>query len=242
MRKIIRLCLIGGLLLCKGASGGVIVESSRVVFSAADRERSLLLSNGNAYPVIVQTWIDDGLPEGTPETAGEVPVLPLPGFFRLEPGEQKNLRLLATQIKQPQDRESLYWLNIYEIPPVDTRLPPDVPTVKVAIRLQLKMFYRPQKLKEKVDNLVEQQQFRLIRLPGILKLKVENTSPYYATFSTASVMGNGKSQAAKIGMLAPFSSKTLDIGDDTGWQPDRISYVLIDDDGKGAQGKKSLRL
>lgn len=119
MRKLIRLCIAGGLFISSWVQAGVIVESSRVVFSAADRERSLLLSNGNAYPVVVQTWIDNGAPEGTPETAGEVPVLPLPGLFRLEPGEKKNLRLLATQIKQPQDRESLYWLNIYD-PPLRT--------------------------------------------------------------------------------------------------------------------------
>ncbi|WP_337265223.1 fimbrial biogenesis chaperone [Serratia sp. MMO-151] len=240
MRKLIGLCL-GGLLLSSWAQAGVIVESSRVVFSAADRERSLMLSNGNPYPVIVQAWIDDGSPEGTPETAGDVPVLPLPGLFRLEPGEKKNLRLLATQIKQPQDRESLYWLNIYEIPPTDAKLPPGVSAVKVAVRLQLKTFYRPQHLKIDVDQLTAQQQFSLIRLPGVLKLKVENASPYYATFSAAKLTGGGKSSLADIGMLAPFSSKTLEIGGEANWQPDSISYILVNDDGNGVEGKKSLK-
>ncbi|MFZ1872026.1 MAG: molecular chaperone, partial [Chania sp.] len=150
MQKLTGLCIAGALLFSSWAQAGVIIESSRVVFSAADRERSLLLSNGNPYPVIVQTWIDNGAPEGTPETAGDVPVLPLPGIFRLEPGERKNLRLLATQIQQPQDRESLYWLNVYEIPPTDANLPPGVSAVKVAVRLQLKMFYRPKNLKPNV--------------------------------------------------------------------------------------------
>lgn len=116
MRKLLGVCIAAAALFCGWAQAGIIIESSRVVFSAADRERSLLLSNGNAYPVIVQAWIDDGAPEGTPETADNVPILPLPGLFRLESGEKKNLRLLATQQTQPQDRESLYWLNIYEIP------------------------------------------------------------------------------------------------------------------------------
>ncbi len=241
MRKLIGLCIAGALLFSEWAQAGVIVESSRVIFSAAEHERSLLLSNGNTYPVIVQLWIDDGSPEGTPETAGEVPVLPLPGLFRLEPGEKKNLRLLATQIKQPQDRESLYWLNIYEIPPTDAHLPPGVSAVKVAIRLQLKMFYRPLNLKPSIDKLAEQQQFSLIRLPGALKLKVENTSPYHATFSAAKISGGSKSHVIDIGMLAPFSSKTLDISGDAGWQPDSISYILINDDGNGVESKKSLK-
>ncbi|WP_231566243.1 MULTISPECIES: molecular chaperone [unclassified Serratia (in: enterobacteria)] len=241
MRKLIGLFFAGGLFLSSWAQAGVMIESSRVVFSAADRERSLLMSNDNPYPVIVQTWIDDGSPDGTPETAGDVPVLPLPGLFRLEAGEKKNLRLLATQIKQPQDRESLYWLNIYEIPPTDANLPPGVSAIKVAVRLQLKMFYRPQNLKPSIDKLPEQLQFNLSRLPGILQLKVENTSPYYATFSAAKVTGGGKSHPLEIGMLAPFSSKTLDLSGEKSWQPDTVNFVLINDDGNGVEANKSLK-
>lgn len=84
MKKLIGLYMVIELLVSGCVQAGVIVESSRVVFSAADREGSLLLSNGNTYPVIVQTWVDDGALDGTPETAGEVPVHPLQGLFRLE--------------------------------------------------------------------------------------------------------------------------------------------------------------
>ena len=241
MRKLIGLYLAGGLFFSGWAQAGVMIESSRVVFSAADRERSLLLSNDNPYPVIVQTWIDDGSPDGTPETAGDVPVLPLPGLFRLEAGEKKNLRLLATQIKQPQDRESLYWLNIYEIPPTDANLPPGVSAVKVAVRLQLKMFYRPKNLKPDVDKLAEQQRFSVYRQPGVLKLKVENTSPYYATFSAANVTGGDRSRQLDIGMLAPFATKMLDIADAANWQPNRVSYSLINDDGNGVKDEQPLK-
>lgn len=241
MRKTLGWSFAIWLLLCGWGQAGVIVESSRVVFSAADREQSLLLSNGNSYPVIVQAWIDDGAPDGTPETAGDVPVLPLPGIFRLEPGEQKNLRLLATQIKQPQDRESLYWLNIYEIPPTDANLPPGVSAVKVAVRLQLKMFYRPQHLKIDVDKLTDQQQFSLARQPGTLKLKVDNPSPYYATFSAAKLIGGGQSRELNIGMLAPFSQKTVAVPGEATWRPDSIDYILINDDGNGVVGKKRLK-
>ncbi|MGL5437483.1 MAG: fimbrial biogenesis chaperone [Lachnospiraceae bacterium] len=236
MIKIIGWSAVVGLLLCATAQAGVIIGSSRVVFSATNREQSLLMSNSNDYPVIVQVWIDDGAPEGTPETAGEVPVLPLPGIFRLEPGEQKNLRLLATQIKQPQDRESLYWLNIYEIPPTGANLLPGVSAVKVAVRLQLKMFYRPQHLKPAIDKLTELQRFSLIRQPGILKLKIENASPYYATYSAAKLTGGGQSRELNIGILVPFSQKTVNIGSMANWQPDSIIYLLINDDGNSIVG------
>ncbi|WP_338628166.1 molecular chaperone [Yersinia intermedia] len=240
MRKLLGLCIAAAALLCGWAQAGIIIESSRVVFSAADRERSLLLSNGNAYPVIVQAWIDDGAPEGTPETAGNVPILPLPGLFRLEPGEKKNLRLLATQQTQPQDRESLYWLNIYEIPPTETGLPLGVSAVKVAVRVQLKVFYRPPNLKLKVDNLAELQQFTLVRQPGSLTLIVENRSPYFATFSAATLTGGGQSHDIDMGMLAPFTQKKVDMSAEATWQPENVRYTLINDDGNSLVGNKSL--
>lgn len=240
MRKI--LGLMAMLLFLNGAAqAGVMVESSRVVFNAADRERSLMLSNNNSYPVVVQTWIDNGAPSGTPETAGDVPVIPLPGIFRLEPGEMKNLRLLATQVKQPQDRESLYWLNVYEIPPTDAHLPPGVSAVKVAVRLQLKMFYRPQNLGLDIDKLAGKQQFSVVRDPGKSALKVDNPTPYYATYSAAQVTNGAQSQSVAIGMIPPFGSKTLDMGIGSAWQPESISYKLINDDGNNVEGSKSLR-
>lgn len=227
-------------LLSNGVQAGVIVESSRVVFSAADRERSLMLSNGNDYPVVVQTWIDHGAPNGTPETADDIPVMPLPGVFRLEPGEKKNLRLIATQIKQPQDRESLYWFNIYEIPPTDAHLSPGVSALKVAVRLQLKMFYRPVNLKPEADSLAGKMQFSVVRTPDAEVLKVVNPTPYYVTFSAAQVNASSGSFPVVIGMLPPFGSKTIEMSSSVTGQSKSITYALINDDGNSVIGENSI--
>lgn len=80
--------------------------------------------------------------------------------------------------------------------------------MKVAVRVQLKVFYRPPNLKLKVDKLAELQQFTLVRQPGSLTLIVENRSPYFATFSAATLTGGGQSHDIDIGMLAPFTQKS----------------------------------
>ncbi|WON76642.1 molecular chaperone [Serratia sp. UGAL515B_01] len=240
MRKWLKSYLAGGLLLSSWVQAGVVIESSRVVFSGEDRERSLQLLNANPYPVVVQAWIDDGAPEGTPENAGEVPVIPLPGLFRLEPGEKKNLRLLATQVPQPQERESLYWLNIYEIPPTEQNAAIDQIKIKVAIRLQLKMLYRPKDLSPAVNHLLKLQHFNLIREPGRLKLEVENRSPYYATYQDATLTHATDRYAVDIGMLAPFSSKIIILDRSSNHQYQNISYQLINDDGDSINGNQSL--
>ncbi|WP_442801104.1 fimbrial biogenesis chaperone [Serratia rubidaea] len=241
MMKSLTFCFCALFSLAGDACAGVIVESSRVVFAGGDRERALLLVNGNDYPVVVQTWVDDGAPDGTPETAGEVPVMPLPGIFRLEPGEKKNLRLLATQAAQPADRESLYWLNVYEIPPTDARLPPSVSALKVAVRLQLKLFYRPDGLQKKAARLAANQRFSLARQPGRLMLTVSNPTPLYATYGQAQLNGGGRQTALAIGMLAPFASKTLDVDERSIGRPESVSYMLIDDDGQGVTGSAVLK-
>ncbi|NBF06708.1 fimbria/pilus periplasmic chaperone, partial [Pseudomonas sp. Fl5BN2] len=98
------------------ALAGVTAEKTRVVFAANTTETSLQVMNQNPYPVVVQTWVDDGEPGSTPDTT-QAPILPLPAIFRMEPGEQRNLRLIYTGEALPKDRESLFWLNLYEIPP-----------------------------------------------------------------------------------------------------------------------------
>lgn len=216
------------------AFAGIIIESTRVVFPAKEREMSLQLANGNKYPVVVQTWVDDGNPDGTPDTAGEVPVIPLPGLFRLAPGEKKILRLLSTQIPQLKDRESLYWLNVVEIPPASRNKTDNATEVNVSLRLQLKLFYRPTGLKVKPDDVAKLQRFSLVRVPGMTQVKVENPTPYYATYSAAQIGSIGLAP----GMLAPFSSKLVPVASSAAG---RVNYALIGDDGNGIAGAQPLR-
>lgn len=228
------LALLLALTVSQPALAGIIIESTRIVFPGNEREISLQLANGNKYPVVVQTWVDNGSPDGTPDTAGEVPVIPLPGLFRLAPGEKKSLRLLSTQIPQPKDRESLYWLNVVEIPPASGNKTDNVTEVNVSLRLQLKLFYRPARLNIKPDDVAKSQRFSLVRTPGLTQIKVENPTPYYATYSAAQVGNVGLAP----GMLAPFSSKLVPVDSSvTG----RVNYTLIGDDGNGIAGTQPLR-
>lgn len=205
---------------------GVIVESSRIVYSESNREQSLMLANGNSYPVIVQCWIDNGDPDGSPETAGETPILPLPGIFRLEPGEKKVVRLLATGIEQPKDRESLYWLNIYELTPNESFRQPEKPVVKVAIRLQIKVFYRPTSIKNDDNDDVE---FHLSN-KETGSVYVENKSPRYITFSKVEISGAGRSGVFYPGMVSPFSKIKVNSGLAI-FKPNKVKYTVINDDG-----------
>ncbi|WP_016678677.1 fimbria/pilus periplasmic chaperone, partial [Yersinia pestis] len=42
------------------ALAGLIAGSTRIIYQPELRERTLMLANTNDYPVVVQTWIDNG--------------------------------------------------------------------------------------------------------------------------------------------------------------------------------------
>ncbi|WP_064365664.1 molecular chaperone [Pantoea ananatis] len=126
-------------LLNNDVSAGVMPSRTRVVYTESNREQSLMLANTNSYPVIVQTWIDNG--EGTPDVSG-IPFVSVPPVFRLEPHAVKGVRIIYNGRPVRRDTESLYWFNIYEIPP-ERKDTVKVNSVLVTMNTQIKLFYRP---------------------------------------------------------------------------------------------------
>ncbi|MHB9799886.1 fimbrial biogenesis chaperone [Pseudomonas sp. MT3] len=227
------LCLLAGV----DAQAGVTAERTRVIFHEGQREASLLLVNQNAYPVIVQTWIDDGDLESAPETA-QAPIMPLPPVFRLNPEQQRSLRLLHTGEALPQDRESLYWLNLYEIPPQSNEpLAEGQSRLTVTLRTQMKVIYRPRALANDAEEAPGQLTFR--RLGDAVQ--VDNPTPYFVTLAGADVRQGNAGTPLPAGLLPPFSKRTLTPTQALPAGGGEVRYLWIDDGGNSQQGKSALR-
>jgi P pilus assembly chaperone PapD len=181
-------------LLCAPASAGVTAESTRVIFSAGAMERSLQLVNSNPYPVIVQAWIDNGELDSVPEES-KSPIIPLPPIFRLNRGDQTSLRLIYSGEPLADDRESVFWLNLDEIPPNATDLPPDSELLTVTMRTQMKVFVRPEKLPFGASELPGRLMFSLKTEAGKPRLTIANPTPYFATIGALQVTEAGVSQS-----------------------------------------------
>lgn len=54
-------------LFVQSVEAGIMLASSRIIYRDGDREKTLMLVNTNDYPVLVQSWVDNG--EGSPEAA-----------------------------------------------------------------------------------------------------------------------------------------------------------------------------
>lgn len=135
-------CVFSSLLFLAGPALAVVnVNTTRVVFESGVQQKTVKLVNDGDYPVLVQSWIDDGDPLSTPDNAVSGFVV-LPPVLKLLPGEQRELRLMGSGADLPADRESLFWLNIYQIPP-EMKTTTNSEKVRLSLRTQLKVLWRP---------------------------------------------------------------------------------------------------
>ncbi|WP_414538891.1 molecular chaperone [Stenotrophomonas forensis] len=131
-------------LVAQPAEAGVVITGTRVIFPAQEREVTLRLTNTAQTPVLVQSWIDDGDVRSTPAQAAAVPFVIRPPVFRMNAESGQAMRILHTGQPMPEDRESVYYLNVLEVPAVGTEA--DRAHLQLIVRSRLKLFYRPKGL------------------------------------------------------------------------------------------------
>jgi len=231
MRLLIRSLWLLILLSGMTAHAGVLVEGTRVIYPADSNGRTVLIANTNPWPVLVQTWADQG--EGDPE-AGNAPFVVLPAIFRLEPKASERLRIMHTGAPLPEDRESLFWLNLYEVPPTVAEDEPDDGEARLTLTFntQFKILYRPDGLGAP-DDLPERLQFRLEHEAGHWCVFAWNPTPWHASISALSVDGGDGPLAVDEAdlLLPPFTSRCYRLGEGTPDAEGGVDFSLIGDSG-----------
>lgn len=202
----LRRALLPGLILLTAwpaAWASVVLNNTRIVYPGQARESSIQLSNEDATPNVVQVWLDSGDVDSTPESAS-APFAAMPSVFRMEPKAGQTVRLVFDGSELPQDRESVYYFNMLQIPSVTGEFS-EQNQMLVMLRSRLKLFYRPAGIQGRVEQAPEQLRFSLQRQGRAWQLVADNRSGYYLTLMGGEVMSGGKAHAFKADMLAPFS-------------------------------------
>jgi len=211
------------LFLVQPATAVVNVEGTRVIFNAGEMVTSVNLVNSGEMPALVQLWFDEGDIFASPESA-KTSVIALPPVFRLQPGEMKDIKLqLVSRDKLPRDRESLYWLNIYQVPP-NTASPEMTKRVILPLRLRLKVFIRSATLLQPQEADGKRLQFRL-KDNSKNVIIINNPTPWYMTLSAFDA-GNKKFDGI---MLAPGEKKEVIL--DGQIKPSKVRYEIVNDHG-----------
>lgn len=195
MKKMARLALatlaVGALSLhAIGAHAGVIIYGTRVIFPAEQQEVVVRLENKGERPALVQTWLDTGDVRSTPATA-QTPFTLSPPIFRIEPNQQQALRLRYSGDPSPTDRESLYWLNVLEVPPVTAGAEQNN-QIELAFRTRLRVFLRPKELPYPVASAPSKLQWKLVAQGQGYALQATNPTPYHISLTTVDLLSEGK--------------------------------------------------
>ncbi|MGO1070450.1 fimbrial biogenesis chaperone [Lysobacter sp. CA199] len=224
------------------ASAEVTIAGTRVIYPAQQREVAVKLNNAGARPALVQVWVDDGDPKQSPDTS-TAPFLVSPPVVRIEPGKGQALRLIygaagATAAAAPA-RESVYWLNVLEIPPGANPAETEQNHLQVAFRTRIKVFLRPPGLPGDAETAARDLRWRVVRGEGGgWALECANSSAFHVSFNRVSLTAGGREfRFDNAGMLAPGAQLRLDMAQLSAMPPagTRVDYAVINDYGGRAE-------
>ncbi|AKA37925.1 molecular chaperone [Yersinia ruckeri] len=188
-------CLTG---VIHSVQAGVLVGGTRVVYDGAKKEASLSVTNQDKdIPYLIQSWVDNIEADNNKK----VPFIITPPLFRLDAGQENSLRILFTGGTLPQDRESVYWLNVKSIP---SSKKTDGNQLFISIKNRIKLFYRPAGLPNTVADAYKALSFSRQGK----QLQVSNPTPYHVSFSSLKVGSHDIKDAL---MVAPKSTLLLDL-------------------------------
>lgn len=192
------------LCLTNNAKAAIGLDRTRVIFDGGKDAVSMNISNNNTeLPYLAQGWIEDE--QGQKITT---PLTVLPPVQRLEPGKNSQIKVQALPAAKllPQDRETVYYFNLREIPPRSDK----TNTLQIALQTKIKLFYRPPSIMPSQQELSTPWQQKLTLIREGDHYQVKNPTPYYITLVDAR-SGKGAKTAANFEpiMVPPNGSLTL---------------------------------
>lgn len=187
-----------GTSLVSSAMAAFTLSGTRFIYEEGRKNISLEVTNNASDTYGGQVWIDN-----ISQNDADVFMVPSPPFFKIEAGKKQIMRLMNVNPTLPADRESMFRINVQEIPPKPENTEGSV--IAIAMNTQVKLIYRPKTL---VAGRKDAEK-RLISVQKVDRIWLKNPTPYF--FAVTALKVNGKSvkipreKQAGLAMLAPFS-------------------------------------
>lgn len=181
------------------AMAAFTLNGTRFIYEEGKKSISLEVNNSEEQTYGGQVWIDN-----VSQSGDDVFIVPSPPFFKVDGKGKQIVRLMNANPALPKDRESLFWLNVQEVPPKPKESEGSM--LAIAMNTQVKLIYRPKAVADGRKD--AEKQLTFISRDGSVWLN--NPTPYY--FAVTKVLSNGKEvtlsgEAQKaVAMLAPYSA------------------------------------
>lgn len=195
-----------------------VISGTRIIYPSDSKEVSVKITNNGSAPILLQSWIDSGDQNARP-SAIKVPFVLTPPINRVDASKGQTLRISYTGASLPIDKESVYWLNVLEVPGKNQAKVADN-TLQIAFRSRIKLFYRPAGLQGNANDAPKSVTWQAKEN----SIDASNPTPYYVNFVNLSVNGE-KVEAA---MVPPRSLMAVKLQGKPG---DKISGAFVNDYG-----------
>lgn len=207
------------------ACADIVISGTRVIYPQSSKDVTVKMENRGTKPLLVQSWLDDGRDTVNPQEL-KLPFIVTPPVSRIDPSKGQTVRITWTQQPLAQDRESLFWFNILEVPP-KAKDGDSQNVLQLAFRTRIKMFFRPDGLPGDpaiaAGNLKWSQQGTA--------LIANNSSPYYVSMAKATITVNGKKIEVDSHTIPPLSNETIPVKNAPALRGGKIEYTAINDFG-----------
>lgn len=190
-------------LIASSSQANISLGVTRVVFNEGSKDVTLFVRNSaKETPFLVQSWISD--PVNNDKATDQF--LLTPPLFRMGAGEENLLRIVDTSSSLPEDRESLFKINVKAIPPAPDK-EKSANTLQIALKTTIKLFYRPAFMKAmKMEDEVPKVRWRYsgdkITLLNPTPFNIALTKVIFNRSQTADTQ-SGLSAKGEIAITAP---------------------------------------
>ena len=187
------------------ARADIVISGTRIIYPQSSKDVTVKMENRGNNPLLVQSWLDDGRDTVNPQEL-KLPFVVTPPVSRIDPSKGQTVRITWTQQPLAQDRESLFWFNVLEVPP-KAKDADSQNALQLAFRTRIKMFFRPDGLQGDpavaAGNLQWTQQGTA--------LIANNSSPYYISMAKATITVKGKKIEVDSHTIPPLSHETIPV-------------------------------
>lgn len=200
-------CLGAAILWSSLVQAGIVIQGSRVVYPAKDREVTVKMTNVSDQPALVQAWVDKGNEKLTADKA-DGPFLITPPITRVEAKKGQSLRLVYTgDGAASKKQETVFWLNVLDVPPMPKDQ--DANFLQVAVRSRMKIFYRPEGLPGNPTQAAQNLGWSIVQGGSGYALRARNNAAFHVSLAAIQVVAGGRIYSVAkddMQMVAPGGS------------------------------------
>ncbi len=207
------------------ALADIVISGTRVIYPQSAKDVTVNMENRGNKPLLVQTWLDDGRDTTNPQEL-KLPFIVTPPVSRVDPAKGQTVRITWLGQTMPQDRETMYWFNVLEVPP-KSKEADSQNMLQLAFRTRIKMFFRPDGLKG--DSSIAAGQLKWTQQGNALVAK--NDSPYYVSVAKFDIKVGGKALEVEPHVVAPFASQSYEMKNAGAVKINKFTYTTINDFG-----------